>query len=137
MAIDLDFDVSGRRAGPDLRAESDGSAIHSSGGVWPLGDIARRADGVGTLARAAGSAFDDLGQITSEFSCGAARSSLAASTISAHVDELSAALAQVSAAVESLRDAAGKTTSSAGESASAAAESSPRAGRRGCGSSGR
>jgi methyl-accepting chemotaxis protein len=122
MAIDLDFDVSAQQADPDRRVESGGSEIASSGGVWPLGDIARRADGVGALARAAGSAFDDLGQITSEFSCGAARSSLAASTISAHVDELSAALAQVSAAVESLRDAAGETTSSAGESASAAAE---------------
>jgi methyl-accepting chemotaxis protein len=129
MAIDLDFGVSRRQAdpGPPVESGRDGSAIHSrgihsSGGVWPLGEIARRGDEVGELARAAGAAFDDLGQITSEFSCGAARSSLAASTISEHVDELSAALAQVSAAVESLRDAAAETTSSAGESASAAAE---------------
>jgi len=120
MAIDLDLDVSRQPADPGPGAESDHvAAVH---GVWPLGEIALRADGVGELARAAGRAFDELGQITSEFSCGAARSSLAASTISEHVDELSAALAQVSAAVESLRDAAGDTTSSAGESAGAAAE---------------
>jgi methyl-accepting chemotaxis protein len=133
MAIDLDFGVSRQRDDTDPDTESGGapaptspdrggSPVQSSGGVWPLGDIALRTDGVGELARAAGKAFDDLGQITSEFSCGAARSSVAASTISEHVDELSAALAQVSAAVESLRDAAGETTASAGESASAAAE---------------
>jgi methyl-accepting chemotaxis protein len=122
MAIDLDSGVPAMRADPEPRAESEEMAIRSDGGVWPLGELARRGDGVGDLARAAGSAFDDLGQITSEFSCGAARSSLATSTISQHVEELSAALAQVSAAVESLRDAAGETTSSAGASASAAAE---------------
>jgi methyl-accepting chemotaxis protein len=133
MAIDLDIGVPSKPSDKDPGVTSDaasstaggtgpGGEISTSGGVWPLGEIALRTDSVGDLARAAGKAFDDLGQITSEFSCGAARSSLAASTISEHVDDLSAALAQVSAAVESLRSAAEETTSSAGESASAAAE---------------
>jgi methyl-accepting chemotaxis protein len=118
MAIDLEMSVYGGLSDEGLDAERSGG----SGGVWPLGELASRTDPVGRLARDAGAAFDDLGQIASEFSCGAARSALAASTISDRVDDLSAALAQVSAAVESLRSASGDTTSCAGESAHAAAE---------------
>lgn len=143
MAIDLELDLpheaadassgsgDGRPAHVDrsagagelLSADAGRQAgIERPGGVWPLGELARRTDPVGELARNAGAAFDDLGQITSEFSCGAARSSLAASTISDRVDDLSSALAQVSAAVQSLRGATEESTSSAGESARAAAE---------------
>jgi ABC-type transporter Mla subunit MlaD len=106
MAIDLEMSVYGGLSDEGLDAERSGG----SGGVWPLGELASRTDPVGRLARDAGAAFDDLGQIASEFSCGAARSALAASTISDRVDDLSAALAQVSAAVESLRSASGDTT---------------------------
>ena len=85
-------------------------------GSWPLAELRQRDDGVGDLSRAVARAVDELAQITSEFSCGSARSALAVSVISDRVQALREDLRQVT-------DRAGSLERASGEAADAAAAS--------------
>jgi methyl-accepting chemotaxis protein len=73
------------------------------GGVWSLGELSHRDGELGGLSRDVSRALDTLAQITSEFSCDSARSSLAVSVITDNVQHLAAQLQDLTARTSSLR----------------------------------
>ncbi len=94
------------------------AAARDEAGVWLLDELARRPGELGSLSREYGQALEELAQITTDFSCDAARSSVAVRVISDEVESLRTQLTQVSERVGSLhaasRDAATSATESAG-----------------------
>ena len=88
------------------------------GGAWSLVELSQRDGELGALSRDVSCALDTLAQITSEFSCDSARSSLAVSVITDNVQQLADQLQGVSARTSSLRT----SSESAAQSASEAAE---------------
>ena len=96
------------------------SASRDEAGVWLLDQLARRPDELGTLSRDYALALDQLAQITADFSCDAARSSVSVHVICGEVQSLRAQLAQVSERVGSLHAASQDAARSATESADVA-----------------
>ena len=93
-------------------------ASRERGGVWSLVELSQRDGELGELSRDVSRALDTLAQITSEFSCDSARSSLAVSVITDNVHLLADQLQGVSTRTSSLR----ASSESAAQSASEAAE---------------
>ncbi len=100
-----------------LTETDDRLAAREPGGAWSLDDLSRRDGELGELSGDVSRAFDALAQITSEFSCGAARSSLAVSFISDSVQHLADQLEDLTARSSSLRASAEQAAQSADESA--------------------
>ncbi len=92
------------------------------GGVWALEALAKRPGELGTFSRDVSRALDALAQITSEFSCGSARSSMAVSVISESVQQLADQLEDLTARSASLRDSSERAAQSADESAELAGD---------------
>jgi methyl-accepting chemotaxis protein len=88
-------------------------AARAADGTWRLVDLARRGDELGALSRDTADVLDEIAQVTSEFSCGSARSSIAVSIISDEMEGLRAELRQVSERAGSLRSASADAASSA------------------------
>ena len=89
----------------------------AANGVWPLLDLSERDGELGELSREVSRALDDLAQITSEFSCGSARSSVAVSVISDRVKVLRNELREVTSRAGSLRTSSEEAAASARVSA--------------------
>jgi methyl-accepting chemotaxis protein len=87
------------------------------GGVWSLVELSQRDGELGELSRDVSGALDTLAQITSEFSCDSARSSLAVSVITDNVQHLAAQLQGVTARTSSLRTSSESAAQSAAEAA--------------------
>ena len=101
----------------ELIGDSEEISARDRGEVWSLDVLSRRGGELGTFSRDVSRALDALGQITSEFSCGSARSSMAVSLISDSVQQLGDQLEQLTARSASLRDSSDQTAQSADESA--------------------
>jgi methyl-accepting chemotaxis protein len=101
----------------ELIGDSEEISARDRGEVWSLDVLSRRGGELGTFSRDVSRALDALGQITSEFSCGSARSSMAVSLISESVEQLGDQLEELTARSASLRDSSEQTAQSADESA--------------------
>ena len=98
--------------------ESDGHVpARGVGGVWSLDTLAQQDGELGELSRDVSRALDSLAQVTSEFSCGSARSSLAVSVISDNVQQLADQLQDLTARSGSLRASSEQTAQAAEDSA--------------------
>src|SRR6202046_2268646 len=86
-------------------------------GVWMLGELSQRDGELGELSRDVSRALDTLAQVTSEFSCDSARSSLAVSVITDNVQHLAAQLQDLTARTSSLRASSESAAGSAAEAA--------------------
>jgi methyl-accepting chemotaxis protein len=86
-------------------------------GMWPLAELSKEDGELGQLSRDVSRALDALAQITSEFSCGSARSSLAVSVISENVQRLADQLEDLTARSGSLRASSEQAAHSAEDSA--------------------
>src|ERR1700727_3227285 len=93
-------------------------ASRERGGAWWPGELSQRDGELGARSRDVSRALDTLAQITSEFSCDSARSSLAVSVITDNVQQLADQRQGVSTRTTSLRT----SSESAAQSASEAAE---------------
>ncbi|MGO9751541.1 MAG: methyl-accepting chemotaxis protein [Solirubrobacteraceae bacterium] len=94
------------------------AAVPESGaGVWPLTALAQRDGDVGRLSREFAQALDELSQITSDFSCGSARSAVAISVISDRVQALRDELQEVTTRAKSLHASSREAAQSAAASA--------------------
>ncbi len=87
------------------------------GAVWSLGDLSQRDGELGELSGDVSRALDTLAQITSEFSCDSARSSLAVSVITDNVQHLAAQLQDLTARTSSLRTSSEGAAQAAAEAA--------------------
>ncbi len=90
-------------------------------GAWPLGTLRKREDEVGRLSGAFADSIDDLALVVSEFSAGAARSSIAISTVSDKVERLSTQIAEIAQRAQSLTDSSRQMAASATQAAEVAA----------------
>lgn len=106
----------------DLSAVSPSTGLQSRDGVVPLLTLARREGEVGQLSHAFARALDELSQITSDFSCGSARSAVAVSVISDRVEELRDELQEVATRAKSLHGASQEAAESAAASADLAGQ---------------
>ncbi len=98
-------------------AETDSGLDH---GVWPLVELSQ-ADGVlGAFSRDVATALDELARIISDFSCGAARSSIDVTSIHENVELLSEQLEQVTVRSGSLKQASEEVVAAAGRAAEVA-----------------
>jgi methyl-accepting chemotaxis protein len=91
-------------------------------GIWPLPALTEREDELGALSRTVATALDELAEVTSDFSCGSARSSVAVSAIHDKLEGLGQELHEVTERVGSLRGSAEETAESAGASAELAGQ---------------
>ncbi len=91
-------------------------------GVWPLSAMVHNDGEVGQLSREFARALDELSQITSDFSCGSARSAVAVSVIRDRVQALRDELQAVTACARSLHEASQEAAQSAGVSAEIAGQ---------------
>lgn len=92
--------------------------LRDANGIWQLAALAQAGDEIGELSGAFARTLDELAQVTSEFSAGAARSSLAVGVVGDKVQGLRAQLQEITSRVGTLREA----TRQAAESATDAAE---------------
>ena len=88
-----------------------------AGAVWPLDTLSKQDGELGDLSRDVSRALDALAQVTSEFSCGSARSSLAVSVISDNVQRLADQLQDLTTRSGSLRASSEQTAQAAEDSA--------------------
>jgi methyl-accepting chemotaxis protein len=86
-------------------------------GIWLLAALRDRDDEVGALSADFARTLDELAQITSQFSSGAARSSLGVSVINDKVQRLRSRLEEVTDRVGSLRESSAQAAESAASSA--------------------
>jgi methyl-accepting chemotaxis protein len=93
------------------------AAPREAGATWPLVDLAGCGGELGALSGDVARALDELAQITSEFSCGSARSSVDVSLISDNVQRLSGQLEVVTSRSDSLQASSAEAAESAGASA--------------------
>ena len=105
------------------------SNSRSGDGTWPLSELAKRDDELGSLSRDMSHALNDLAQMMSDFSCGSARSSLAVSVISDKVQGLRGELGEVTERAGSLRASSQEADESASRSAELAEQLSVESGR--------
>ena len=112
-----------------LTDEYEQTSALERGGVWSLEVLARREGEQGRFTRDVSHALDALGQMTSQFSCGSARSSMAVSLISQSVQQLGDQLEDLTARSASLRDSSEQAARSADESAELAEQLSLEAAR--------
>ena len=91
-------------------------------GVWTLQALAKRPGELGAFSRDVSRALDALAQITSDFSCGSARGSMAVSLISESVQQLADQLEDLTARSASLRDSSERAAQAADHSAELAEE---------------
>ncbi|HTX07099.1 MAG TPA: methyl-accepting chemotaxis protein [Solirubrobacteraceae bacterium] len=87
------------------------------GAVWSLSELSQRDGELGEISRDVSRALDTLAQITSEFSCDSARSSLAVSVITDNVQHLAAQLQDLTARTSSLRTSSEGAAQAAAEAA--------------------
>ncbi len=98
--------------------ETDGQLpARGADGIWPLDTLSKQDGELGHLSRDVSRALDALAQITSEFSCGSARSSLAVSVISDNVQRLADQLQDLTSRSGSLRASSEQTAQAAEDSA--------------------
>ncbi|HSC04624.1 MAG TPA: methyl-accepting chemotaxis protein [Solirubrobacteraceae bacterium] len=105
------------------------NSAQDPGGVWSLGVLSRQDGELGEFSRDVSSALDALTRITSEFSTGSARSSMAVSLISESVQQLADQLEDLTARSSSLRVASEQAAESADHSAELAEQLSQESGR--------
>ncbi len=98
-------------------------------GNWSLVRLSEEGGELGQLSRDVARALDALSVITSEFSCGSARSSLAVSVISENVQRLADQLQDLTERSGSLRTSSEQAAESAEESAGLAEQLSEASGR--------
>ena len=91
-------------------------------GVWDLPTLATRPGETGELARDFGNALNELRQMTTEFSIGAARSAVSVGVIGTEVARLQAELEDLAGRVESVRGSSHHASRAASESAGVASE---------------
>jgi methyl-accepting chemotaxis protein len=91
-------------------------------GVWDLLLLARRPGEAGEVARDFATALNELRQLTTEFSIGAARSAVSVGVIGVEVERLQTELKDVAERVASLSGASEHVSRSASESAGVASE---------------
>jgi methyl-accepting chemotaxis protein len=101
----------------DEYVDTDERPTRERGGVWSLTDLSHRHGEIGELSRDVSGALDTLAQITSEFSCDSARSSLAVSVITDNVQHLAAQLQDLTARTSSLRTSSEGAAQAAAEAA--------------------
>jgi methyl-accepting chemotaxis protein len=106
----------------DLLMLDDEAAPVAEGQPWPLAELARRHGVLGDLSRDVSAAIDELSQITSEFSCGSARSSVAVSLMGENVARLRDQLGELTERSGSLRSASEEAAASAGACAELAGQ---------------
>ena len=92
-------------------------ALRDADGIWLLAALRDRPDEVGDLSPDFARTLDELAQITSDFSSGAARGAVGVSVISDKVQRLRAQLQEVTERVGSLRESSAQTAESAASSA--------------------
>jgi methyl-accepting chemotaxis protein len=92
-------------------------SLSMDGGVWSLGALAGAGGDLGRLGSDMARTLDELAQIVSEFSCGAARSSIDVSGISYNVEHLRDQLEQVTARSGSLKADSAEAMQAASRSA--------------------
>ncbi|HEX3615506.1 MAG TPA: methyl-accepting chemotaxis protein [Solirubrobacteraceae bacterium] len=107
------------RAG-DLRAPN--NELSDEHGGWPLAQLARRDDELGSLSGEFAGAIDELALVVADFSSGAAKSSVSIKVVSDKVERLSAQIKEVAERVESLGQSSRQMAGSATEAAEAANE---------------
>jgi methyl-accepting chemotaxis protein len=101
----------------DEYVDTEARPTRARGAAWSLGDLSQRDGELGELSRDVSQALDTLGQITSEFSCDSARSSLAVSVITDNVQHLAAQLQDLTARTSSLRTSSEGAAQAAAEAA--------------------
>jgi methyl-accepting chemotaxis protein len=102
---------------PDFREPDSPDLPRKHTAAWSLTDLADSPGELGAFSRDVAHALDDLAQITSEFSCGSARSSVAVSVIGENVQRLRDQLEVLTTRSGSLRASSEQTAESAGASA--------------------
>jgi methyl-accepting chemotaxis protein len=93
------------------------AAPRDPAGAWPLDELSQRDDELGALSRDVSGALDELAQVTSEFSCGAARSSAAVTVIGDNLQRLRDQLEVVTTRSGSLRASSEEAAEAAGGAA--------------------
>jgi methyl-accepting chemotaxis protein len=106
---------------PATRLEQPPPACDAAG-VWDLVELAKRPGETGVLAVDFARALDELGQTTTTFSIGAARSSVSVGVIGSEVERLQVGLEQLAGRMDSLRSSSERASRAASESAGAASE---------------
>ncbi len=101
----------------DEYVDTEERPTRARGAAWSLGDLSHRDGELGELSRDVSQALDTLAQITSEFSCDSARSSLAVSVITDNVQHLAAQLQDLTARTSSLRTSSEGAAQAAAEAA--------------------
>jgi methyl-accepting chemotaxis protein len=101
----------------DEYVDTEERLTRDGGAVWSLGDLSHRDGELGELSGDVSRALDTLAQITSEFSCDSARSSLAVSVITDNVQHLAAQLQDLTARTSSLRTSSEGAAQAAAEAA--------------------
>ncbi len=96
--------------------------LRDQNGVWQLAALATVDDDLGQLSQAFSETLDELAQVTSEFSVGAARSSLSVGVISDKVQRLRSQMQEITARIGTLREATRQAAESATDAAEVAAE---------------
>ena len=79
--------------------------LQDENGIWQLAALARIDDDLGALSADFAKTLDELAQVTSEFSAGAARSSLSVGVISSKVQGLRSQMQEITSRVGTLREA--------------------------------
>jgi methyl-accepting chemotaxis protein len=96
--------------------------LQDENGIWQLAALARIDDDLGALSADFAKTLDQLVQVTSEFSAGAARSSLSVGVISSKVQGLRSQMQEITSRVGSLREATHQSAQAATTAAEMAAE---------------
>jgi len=97
---------------PDEAAQPAAQA-RAPDGTWRLLGLTQRDDELGALSRDCARVLEEMAQVTSEFSCGSARSSIAISIIGGEMEGLQTDLRQVTDRAGSLRSASAQAAESA------------------------
>jgi methyl-accepting chemotaxis protein len=108
---------------PDQEPAGQGAgALQDEHGIWQLAALAQIDDDIGTLSAEFAKTLDQLAQVTSEFSAGAARSSLSVGVISSKVQGLRSQMQEITSRVGTLREATHQSAEAATDAAEMAAE---------------
>jgi len=108
--------------GGDVEAGMEPRGLQDEHGVWQLAELARHGDDLGVLSADFSRTLDELTQVTSEFSAGAARSSVSVGVISDKIQRLRDQMHEITARVGTLREATRQSAESATDAAEMATE---------------